>query len=49
MDLKKTRIKTTNTKRIRSRKIIWFNPPYESNININDGKELFHKLIDKRH
>ena len=36
----------TKKKRTRKRKIIWFNPPYESNINIDIGKQ-FLKLIDK--
>ena len=36
----------TKKKRTRKRKVIWFNPPFESNINIDVGKQ-FLKLIDK--
>jgi hypothetical protein len=33
-------------KRTRSRKVVWFNPPYSQNVQTNVGKE-FLKLIDK--
>ena len=33
-------------KRNRKRKIIWYNPPYNGNVEINVGKK-FHKIIDQ--
>ena len=36
----------TKKKRTRKRKVIWFNPPFESNINIDVGKQ-FLQLIAK--
>ena len=38
--------KINKKKRNRTRKIIWFNPPFDSNVNINVGK-LFLNLLDK--
>ena len=36
----------TPSKKVRQRKIIWFNPPYSMNVETNIGK-TFLKLIDK--
>ena len=36
----------TPSKKVRQRKIIWFNPPYSVNVETNIGK-TFLKLIDK--
>ena len=37
---------TQNARRNRSRKVIWFNPPYSQNVKTNIGK-LFVKLVRK--
>ena len=36
----------TPSKKVRQRKIIWFNPPYSVNVKTNIGK-TFLKLLDK--
>ena len=36
----------TLSKKVRQRKIIWFNPPYSLNVKTNIG-EMFRKLFDK--
>ena len=36
----------TPSKKVRQRKIIWFNPPYSVNVETNIGK-TFLKLLDK--
>ena len=38
--------KINKKKRNRTRKIIWFNPPFDSSVHINVGK-LFLNLLDK--
>ena len=39
-------LKFLPTRRLRGRNIIWFNPPYSSNVNTNVGK-LFLNLLQK--
>ena len=46
LEFKPPQIRASSQSRNRSRKIIWFNPPYNKNVKSNIGREFLH-LIDK--
>ena len=51
-ELKYNPMNQNNKRRNRSRKIIWFNPPFNANVNTNIGKEflkIVRKNFPKRH